>query len=298
MGNGGEAIVGEPQGPATATATLLCTWLIYGHEPRRQLDVYPEMTLRKIAPVCASDRWIRWFDQVNDAHVRLLCFPHAGGAATYFLPLSNILSPAIQVLGIQYPGRQERRNEKCIEAIPELADLIVDQLDVVTDEAFALFGHSMGAVIAFEVTRRLEAQGRLPMALFVSGRRAPSCNRLEATYFLNDRALVAELKSLSSMNSRILEDEEVMQSFLPAIRSDYKAIETYRCNPDQSPISTPIYAHFGHDDPKVTGEEARRWAEHTSGGFEAVTYPGGHFYLENHIAQLATNIRECITRKI
>src|ERR1700712_4687720 len=115
--------------------------------------------------------WIRRFHESPGASARLVCFPHAGGAATYFYPLSRTLAPSIEALAVQYPGRQDRRAEPCVDDIHELADLVAPALLEWADRPLALFGHSMGATLAFEVAGRLEKAGVRPAGLFVSGRR-------------------------------------------------------------------------------------------------------------------------------
>ncbi|MER5551935.1 thioesterase II family protein [Streptomyces sp. NPDC002793] len=228
-----------------------------------------------------SDLWVRRFHPAPDAPVRLLCLPHAGGSATYYFPVSRSLSPRVEALAVQYPGRQDRRTEACVESLHDLADLLVDVVRPYTDKPLALFGHSMGASLAFELALRLEERGTPPAALFVSGRRAPSAHRDERVHERDDNGLIAEIKRLNGTESNLLDDEEVLRMVLPSIRSDYKAAETYRYRPG-SPLSVPVYASTGDADPKATVDEVSRWADHTTGPFEMNVYPGGHFYLNAH----------------
>ncbi|MFJ9819362.1 thioesterase II family protein [Streptomyces sp. NPDC101151] len=229
--------------------------------------------------------WIRRYHPAPTAAVRLVCLPHAGGSASYFFSVSKELSPDFDVLAVQYPGRQDRRGERCIDSIAELADEVTAELLPETDLPLVLFGHSMGATLAFEVARRLERRGIVPVALFASGRRAPSHNRDEGVHRGSDEEIIAELKKLSGTQAALLGDEEILRMVLPAIRSDYKAAETYRYV-DGPPLSTPIQAHFGVDDPRVSREEAAAWADHTTGPFQLHSYPGGHFYLNDEAPRL------------
>lgn len=238
------------------------------------------------------DLWIRRFHQVPDAKVRLLCLPHAGGSASFYFPVSTALSPQIEVLAVQYPGRQDRRSEPSIGTVAELADRIHRVLGLVADDRpLAIFGHSMGAVLGFEVARRLEADGRAPAALFASGRRGPATHRDESVHLRDDDGLVAELKSLSGTNTALLGDEEILRMILPAIRNDYRAIETYR-RPEGGPLSTPITAMIGDDDVKSSVEEAKAWAEETTGDFALRVFPGGHFYLAAHQKAVLADITD------
>ncbi|MFD4673751.1 thioesterase II family protein [Lentzea sp. NPDC058450] len=235
-------------------------------------------------PAAAVDtsQWIRRFHPSPDANVRLVCLPHAGGSASFYYPVSESLTPEVEVLAVQYPGRQDRRNEPCVESVTELADLIVEALLPWSDEKpLALFGHSMGSTVAFEVARRLEQQGRPPVALFASGRRAPSRYRDDQVHLRDDNAIVEELQTLSGTDSRLLGNEDLLRLVIPVVRADYKAVETYRCSPGAK-VLCPVSVLVGDSDPKATIEEARAWSEHTTSAFELQVYPGGHFYLSTH----------------
>lgn len=232
------------------------------------------------APGVGRNPWIRRFHPAPEADRTLVCFPHAGGSASSCLSVSTALSPAVDVLAVQYPGRQDRLDETCIDSITELADAVTAQLGPWADRPLMLFGHSMGATVAFEVALRLEREGVVPLAVFVSGRGAPSRPRAEKV-LRTDGEIVAELKALGGTAATALEDEELLQLALPAIRSDFTAVATYRYA-GAARLRAPIQAHIGLDDPRVTVEEARAWEDHTSGGFALHTYPGGHFYLDEH----------------
>ncbi|MEW1691792.1 thioesterase II family protein [Streptomyces sp. NPDC091265] len=234
--------------------------------------------------------WIRRFHPAPEAPARLVCFPHAGGSATYYFPVSRALSPAIDVLAIQYPGRQDRRNEPCVEDIEQLADLVVEELRPWGDVPLTLFGHSMGATLAFEVARRLEASGTPPRTLFASGRRAPSRVREETVHLADDDRLIADIAQLSGTDSAVLGDPEILRMILPAIRSDYKAAETYRFRPGP-PLGLDVVTLVGDDDQQVTVEEAASWRTHTTASFELKVFPGGHFYLDSQVAPVLDLIR-------
>lgn len=232
-----------------------------------------------------ENQWVRRFHPAPAGATRLVCLPHAGGSASYFFPVSKALAPSVDVLAIQYPGRQERRHEDCIDNIPELADAVTAELLPLADRPLVLFGHSMGASLAFEVGLRLEKAGIVPLALFASGRRAPSRYRHETVHLRSDDEIVAELKTLSGTQAEVLADEEILRMVLPALRGDYKAAETYR-HTAGARLEAPIQAHYGVDDPRVSRDEAQAWAEHTVGGFGLHSYPGGHFYLNEHASRV------------
>jgi surfactin synthase thioesterase subunit len=243
-----------------------------------------------------SDAWVRRFHPAPGAATRLVCLPHAGGSASYFFPVSRSLSPVTDVLAIQYPGRQDRRSERCVEDIGLLADAVAEALLPWCDRPLALFGHSMGATLAFEVTVRLEKAGIQPLALFVSGRRAPSVDRDETVHLRDDDGILAELRRLNGTDAAVFDDDEIVRMAMPAIRSDYKAVETYRFS-GAAPVAAPIHAHTGDSDPRVSVEEVRAWREHTTGSFDVQVHPGGHFYLNQRAAEVIAAISAVLTAR-
>ncbi|MFE2546309.1 thioesterase II family protein [Actinacidiphila glaucinigra] len=242
-----------------------------------------------------SSRWIRRYHPSEGGRVRLVCLPHAGGSASFYFPMSQALAPASDVLSVQYPGRQDRRDEPGITDMATYADALTRELLPWIDRPLAFFGHSMGAVLAFEVTRRLEREhGVTPLRIFASGRRAPSSHRHETVHLRDDDGVVAEMRELSGTDSRILGDEEILRMVLPAIRSDYTAIENYRATPGDR-VSTPITVLTGDADPRTTREEAQAWAQHTTGEFEIHCFAGGHFFLANHQEAIMKLVSEGLT---
>jgi pyochelin biosynthetic protein PchC len=234
--------------------------------------------------------WVRRFHPVAEPAIRLVCFPHAGGSASAYFQLSRSLTPAIEVLAVQYPGRQERRGEPGIGDIRVLADRITAALAPWTQQPYALFGHSMGAIVAFEVTRRLEAAaGGRPRHLFVSGRRAPTLQRSRGVHLRDDAGVVRELRELGGTDPRFLRDTELLATILPATRSDYRAIETYEYA-GGPPVACPVTAMVGENDPESTLAETTAWSAHCGGGFDLRVFPGGHFYIEASRAAVVDTI--------
>ncbi|MFI6173754.1 thioesterase II family protein [Nocardia sp. NPDC051052] len=241
--------------------------------------------------------WIKRFHPSPNTGIRLACLPHAGGSASYFLPVSKSLARECEVLSVQYPGRQERRLEPCIVEIGELAQRVAAELAEWADQPLAIFGHSMGSVLAFEVTRILEANGIQPVALFVSGRRAPSATRVAAMHLLPDSELIKAIRSMEGTSESLLNDDEMIQLILPTIRSDYRAIESYRYTPSPA-ISAPIHAFIGDRDPQVSEDEADDWRHHTKSEFTLNVYTGGHFYLNTHAQRVISFIGTILAKEI
>lgn len=200
------------------------------------------------------------------------------------------------MLGVQYPGRQDRRHEPLIEDIGQLADEVCEALIPWETQPLALFGHSMGSVVAFEVARRFERDNRrLPLALFASGRPAPSCHRDQSSYEDDDDGIIANLRWLGGTDPTLLDDDEMTRLILPVIRGDYRAIATYRAPTTEAKLNVPIVAMTGDHDPSVTFEEASAWREHAARSFEIKVLAGGHFFIHEHIVEIADHVRSVLS---
>lgn len=227
----------------------------------------------------SKNAWIAEFPASDAAKSTLICFPHAGGSTSYFFPWSTALAPDIRVLGVQYPGRQERRHDPPPASLGEMVDQIVDAVESLQVDRFTFFGHSMGAVLAYEVSRRLLGCG--PEHLVLSGRRAPGDQHGNQFHSYSDSELVAETKRLGGPSSSLLDDQEMCEIFLPMIRQDYRIIEEYK-HLSGPMLDCPMTVLVGDMDPRVTPREADGWRAYTRGYFQIYVRPGGHFFLENN----------------
>ncbi len=245
-------------------------------------------------------RWARRFHPVDDAEFRLLCFPHAGGSASFFFPLSQELgqrsTSPVDVLAVQYPGRQDRHAEENISDMSVLADQAAEALLPCTDRPFALFGHSMGATLAYEVARRLQDAGRSAEALFVSGRRAPHRVVDDGLHELSDSEIIDDIKALDGTGSAMFGAADLMRMILPAIRADYTAAETYTHVPGTE-LTCPIHAFTGLTDPRVPVAELHHWSAHTRAAFDLMVFPGGHFYLSEHQSAVSRAVVDRLTER-
>lgn len=242
-------------------------------------------------PSASDDLWCRRYRPSANPTGRLVCLPHAGGSASFFLPVSAALSPGVDVVAIQYPGRQDRRTEQPIADMMVLADRVHEILRHQPQMPLTLFGHSMGAILAFEVARRLEAAGVPPVRLFASGRRAPSTYRDEAIHRRGDAGILAELQRMNGTASSVLDDDEMIRAALPALRADFLAVETYAGAEDRT-VGCPVTVLTGDDDPKTTLDEAMAWERHTSGPFEFRVFSGGHFFLVERSDEIIAILRD------
>ncbi|MFF8958386.1 thioesterase II family protein [Streptomyces sp. NPDC014894] len=245
-----------------------------------------------------TEAWVRRFHPSPDHAWRLACFAHAGGAASAFHQLSARLGPAAEALCLQYPGRHDRHAEPFLTEVRLMADQAHEALRAwrgPDERPLALFGHSMGAIVAFEVALRMEAEGLPAAHLFVSGRRAPSTHRDERVHLRDDNGLVKEILALGGTEPEVLADASVRKLILPVVRNDYTAIETYRCPSVALLDRTPVTALVGESDPKATLDEVGAWADHTADDFGLRVFGGGHFYLADRAAEVATAVTEALS---
>jgi surfactin synthase thioesterase subunit len=223
--------------------------------------------------------WLRSFRTDATATRRVICFPHAGGGAGFYRSLALSFPDDVDVRVIQYPGRETRVNEPLVDDMDSLVDAASEAVLSMLDRPYAIVGHSMGGSVAYEVTRRLEAAGvRPPVRLVVSARQAPGGQRRTSVHELDEPRFVEVLRDIGGTPLSLLDNREMRDYVLPILRNDYRLIERYRPAPGPR-LRTGIVAIAARDDPSVTPDEVAGWSAATDGGFEFVTFPGGHFYL-------------------
>jgi pyochelin biosynthetic protein PchC len=234
-------------------------------------------------------RWARRFGAVPQARARLVCLPHAGGSASAYRALCTALADVgVEAWAVQYPGRQERFREPCIERLELLVDAVVTELAPLFDDTlpFGLFGHSMGAVLAYEVARRLERDGRRPGVLVVSGRQAPSLPwpppGAPSLAAADDAALIAELRVLASDDEHVPADPALLRLVLPTLRADYRLLANYTYEPGPT-LGCPILALAGDHDPRVAVASVAPWESETRAGFAMHVLPGKHFFIDDNL---------------
>ena len=220
------------------------------------------------------------------ARIRLFCLPFAGGGASRYRDWPRYFPDDVEVVPIQLPGRESRFCEPAIDSVDELADRLVDGIAGYLDLPFAIFGHSMGAFIGFELARRLRRLGLEPAHFFASGCRAPHLpNRSADRHVLPDSEFVAVLRDLNGIPPDLLENAEFMDLLLPMIRSDFKLAETYRLR-RQPPLRCPVSAFGGREDDEVADGDLEAWSHHTTGPFDVHLLSGDHFFVNSSRAEL------------
>ncbi|MCB5166395.1 alpha/beta fold hydrolase [Streptomyces bambusae] len=225
---------------------------------------------------------------LSTATTRLVCFPHAGGSAGFFRDWADHVLLSTELLAVQYPGRETRIREPLVPELHALADEITEALLAEPVRPTALFGHSMGAALAYETMLRLEAAGADHFTrLCVSGRRMSGFDAQIPQEPFSDAELDRRLRSLGGTDPEVLEHPELRDLFFPIIRNDFFLIDRYRPDPAAPRLRAEVVSATGDDDPRITPEQAAEWATVTTGPSSTHVFPGDHFYLTDHIETLA-----------
>ncbi len=223
--------------------------------------------------------WLSAYKPNPAATLRLFCFPYAGSSALMYRDWARNLPGWIEVCPVQLPGRGARLREKPFVRMDQVVKSLLGEMRSYLTKPFAFFGHSMGAVIGFEITRLLRRENAvLPKHLFVSGRGAPQRMVPKApTYNLPDAEFKQELQRLKGTPAEVLEHPELMEVVMPLLRADFELIQTYTYTYEQ-PLNIPLTAFGGVDD-EISREDLEGWREETTGPFSLQMFAGDHFYL-------------------
>jgi pyochelin biosynthesis protein PchC len=233
--------------------------------------------------------WFRCFRPVAGPRLRLVCLPHAGGGANAFRGWADRLPHDVELLAARYPGRQDRLREPCVATMAEMADRITDALAGLRDRPLALFGHSMGASIAYEVAIRSQERGTPAAALLVSGQAPPHRARYLDAHLRGDDALLAEVSRLGQVDEAVLEHPDLRELVLPSLRADFALLAGYTRAPLVL-LDAPVVAYVGERDPDVPVESLPAWGDVTRSGVRVRVFPGGHFYLQDQEEALVADV--------
>ncbi|WP_044241779.1 thioesterase II family protein [Chondromyces apiculatus] len=244
----------------------------------------------------ASSKWL-WRSRPGAApRVRLICVPYAGGGAASFRTWPAKLPADVELLAIQLPGRGMRMGEPLLRRVEQVVDAVGPLL---TDSPvpFVLFGHSMGAILSFNLCRWLRNQGHpLPARLIVSGHRAPNLPDPEPPkHHLSDAALLDRIRRYGGTPEEILREPELMELMLPILRADFELLGTHAYT-SAAPLPVPLLALGGADDPNAPPDTIEAWREHAAGEFSSRIFPGGHFFLHTEEAAVLPVIAEEIAK--
>lgn len=239
-----------------------------------------------------SNPWIVCPRPNPKAQLRLFCFPYAGGGAWSFRTWANELPATIEVCAIELPGRGTRMPEAPFTTLEDLLRSLLPALVSALDKPFALFGHSMGGLISFELARRLHQDCQLsPTHLFISGRRAPQIPDYDPPiHNLPEAQFLEKLRDFNGTPEAILQNHELMQLVLPTLRADFALLANYAYHP-ASPLDCPITVFGGLQDTTTNPKHLEAWREQTSHRFSLHLLPGDHFFLHQAQAQLLSLLR-------
>lgn len=217
----------------------------------------------------------------------LYCLPYAGGNAYSYRALESHLAPGCRIAGVELPGRGRRTQEPLSFSMEALAGDVFAQLRPHLERGrYALFGHSMGAALAYLCLHRIKAAGLpYPEAVFLSGKRAPSFVERKARHLLPRDEFVDVLRDLGGCPPELLQEKELLDYFEPILRADFQAVETWEPL-KQPPLPVPLVVFRGLDD-EVSRDEALAWKQETSAGFQLHEFDGDHFFIQRHWPKIA-----------
>ena len=243
----------------------------------------------------------RWFHILNPnpgATLRLFAFPYAGGAAMIYRGWPDRLPGNIEVCAVQLPGRGSRLNEPPYKRISAVAQAVADEITPLLDKPFAFFGHSMGALISFEMSRLLRERLKMqPTHLCVSGRQAPHIKDEDTpTFNLPDEEFIKELHRLNGTPKEALEHPELMAILLPLLRADFEMVQTYDYT-EAEPLDCPLTAFGGLQDREVSRESLQAWRQHTTSSFALRMLPGDHFFINSQKDAITAVLAQVLSAK-
>lgn len=211
--------------------------------------------------------------------LRLLCFPHAGSGPSIFRGWPALLDPSIEVVGVAYPGRETRSHEKPVTCLNELLELLLPEIVAQLDGPFALFGHSMGGLLCFEVARALlQRHGMRAEQVFVSAAGAPHVAEPNPIHHLGDVDFLRSLVRLNGMPPEVLRSPDMLKYVLPILRADFTVCETYRYQVG-APLLSPLTVFGGDQDQRVAPARLAAWRDHAGTAFDLRMFSGDHFFL-------------------
>jgi medium-chain acyl-[acyl-carrier-protein] hydrolase len=240
-----------------------------------------------------SNPWFFIPQPKPQAQSRLFCFHYAGGSATIFFNWAKALPESIELIAVQLPGRGNRFKETFITdmkiAVEDLSKIIPSLLD----KPYMTFGHSLGSVLSFELVHELRRNNmNLPHTMILAGRGAPGTQRpRENLHDLSEQDFIKTLKEYNGIPDFVLNNQEMLDLFLPIIRADFTLLESYQYQ-TSIPLANTIIALAGKDDPKITIENVAKWSNHTSGNFTHHVLAGDHFFIKTSENKIFEIIKE------
>lgn len=246
---------------------------------------------------CGNSIWLDTFSPNPDAKLRIFCFPYAGGSPAVFRNWPAMLPEEIELTAICYPGRDRRFSEPLCSDMSQFIEALYTDIQDALDIPYIFFGHSLGALISYELATRIQlTNSRPPNKLIVSAKRPPTLPLTSAAISsLPDNMLLAELKRLNGIPEEMLENDEIMAFFMPIIRADFRLNEQYQFG-NHAPLSCPVDVWFGLQD-SIPEAEMCKWLELTTGPTSTRAFKGDHFFInsdqDHAVAQLLASCKAC-----
>ena len=230
------------------------------------------------------NRWVTCPFPQPEAELRLFCLPFAGGGASIYRGWGKLLGSTVEVCPIQLPGRENRFSEPAFKNVQALAQALANQLQLYSNKPFAIYGHSMGALIAFELTRVLQSNGmEMPEVLMLGAHRAAHLPRTRETlYTMDDTTFIERLQRFGGFPEEVLASEELLQFLLPTLKADFTLCDTYTYT-DDLPLNCPIHVFAGDSDPEAPPAVMDSWRKHSSVDTHMHTFQAGHFFIRTDL---------------
>lgn len=233
--------------------------------------------------------------QEKEAAARLLCFPYAGATAAAYRPWNAMMPPNIELVVVEIPGRLHLRDQPPKD-MNALVDTIYPQILPFLDKPYAIFGHSFGSIISYEVTKRLQIENRnLPIKLFVSARRAPQIpNRFRQASNLPNQEFIDEMQNMyQAIPEAVLKEKALLKMLLPILKEDIRINETYIGKLDPL-LNVPLQVYYGTKDKTVTSDDLQQWKAVTQKDFQIKSFDGGHFYIDKEKGAIISEISQTL----
>ena len=246
-----------------------------------------------------TEDWFIPFKQEKSSYIRLFCFHYGGGSASAYRDWAKDLIEHVDLVAVQLPGRESRFGEPLLDNVSQVATELYKNFNSYLEKPFVFFGHSIGALIAFEFVRLLRKNGvPQPKHLIVSSTKAPQVPLKKAPiHHLPDPELIEKIREYNGIPSNILEDQELMSIFLPIIRADFSISETYQYTAEKS-LTCPITALGGLNDDSFDQADLIKWEEQSISQFEYYLLPGDHFFIRSSYQEVITIVNKVLYQEI
>lgn len=243
--------------------------------------------------------WFMPFKHNKNSYIRLFCFHYGGGSASAYREWANDIVEHVDLVAIQLPGRENRFGEPLLNNVSQVVNELYQNFASYLSQPFVFFGHSIGALIAFEFVRLLQKNGApQPKYLIVSGTKAPQVPlKRRPIHHLSDLELLEKIRQYKGIPGYILEDKELMSIFLPIIRADFSISETYQYT-SHKPLACPITALGGLNDDTFDSQDLLKWQAQTSVSFDHELLPGDHFFIRSSYQEVINIVNKVLYQEI